>query len=112
MDSIIDFTRRTIAFFRQWALWISISAVILNVILFVNSAINDIYAQVQLYSWEKVSSGGQFFNSVLNIIGMIVPSNITAVLSLIVSIHILKMGLTIFLFAKKLYWDMLFYLNK
>lgn len=112
MDFILGFTRDILSFFRKWAVWISVGVVVGNAILFVNSAINDIYAQLSIHNWKNSTNGGSFLNSILTIIAMIVPSNITAVLTLVVSIHIMKMGLVIFFFAKKLYWDMLFYLNK
>ncbi len=104
---ILDFTAGILKFFKTWAFRAAIAVVIINVVLFVNSAVNDIHAQVQLYDWEHVSGGSQLLASVMVIIGMVVPSNITAVLSLVVSIHILKIGLITFLFVKRMYWDML-----
>ncbi len=104
---ILNFASGIIKFFKVWGFKALVAVVIINVVLFVNSAINDIYAQVQLYSWEHVSGGGSLLASVMTIIGMLVPSNITAVLTLVVSIHALKIGLIVFLFAKRLYWDML-----
>ncbi len=104
---ILDFASGILRFFKMWVFKLSVAVVIINVVLFVNSAIRDIYAQVQIYSWEHVSGGGSLLNSVLTIIGMLVPANITAVLTLVVSIHALKIGIIVFLFAKRLYWDML-----
>jgi len=111
IDSIISWTRSILTFFRGWAIYLAIGVGVANLILFVNASINDIYARARGYSLDVVG-GGIFFNNILNVVGMVVPANITAVLTLVVSIQLLRVGIVIFISLKKLYWDMLFYLNK
>lgn len=111
IDSIVKFARDLLVFFRSWAIYIAYAMFFGNLVLFVNSAISDIYSKIHMYSWDGYS-GGTFFHNILTVISMVVPANVTAVLSLVVSIQLLKLGLILYISLQKLYWDMLFYLNK
>jgi hypothetical protein len=110
IDSIIGFARSILAFLSTWGLWAAFAVLFINLALFVKSVLTELISAIGGAMFHTPLTA--FTNTIFSTVGLVIPSNLTTVLAFVVALQLIKVGLIIFISVKRLYFDMLFTLNK